>query len=221
MRTIQAVIWDMDGTLVPSQRANFAAHRQALAEVGVRLSQREFCEHYVCGGRSTADLLRARGVDVDPLTVIARKHEFHLPAIARGSRLSPGARRVLTALHEAGLGQALASANRRLVVEAHLERCRVRRYYRAVVCSEDVTRHKPHPDCFLHAAAQLAVDPGACLVLEDSPVGVEAALAAGMAVVAIPTPFSRGADFSRATRVLPSLLAVEALDDLLRTPACR
>lgn len=214
MRSVEAIIWDLDGTLVPSQRGNYLAYRQAFAEVGIRLSQREFCEHYVCGGSNTAALLRKRGVDVDPRALVARKHELHLPAIARGSRLAPGARRALAAFHHAGKAQALASANWRVVVEAHLERCRVRHYYRAVVCSEDVPRHKPHPDCFLHAAESLGVAPERCLVLEDSPVGVEAALAAGMAVIAVPNSFSRAADFSRATLVVPSLLSLATLDGL-------
>lgn len=207
--SIRAVIWDMDGTLVLSQASNYAAYQQALLEFGVRITEREFCEHYVCGGRTTAELLLARGLDVDGEVVLRRKHEIHLPAIERGSRLAPGARRALGAFRAAGRRQALASANRRVVVRAHLERCRVRHFYEVVVCGEDVPRPKPHPECFLRAAVDLALPPEACLVLEDSPVGVLAACRAGMPVVAVPNRFTRAGDFTGALLLLPSLSALE------------
>ena len=57
----------------------------------------------------------------------------------------------------------------------------------AVVTSDDVARGKPHPDIFLEAAARLGVTPEACVVFEDARSGVEAARAAGMAVVMVPT----------------------------------
>jgi HAD superfamily hydrolase (TIGR01509 family) len=212
MKRIRAVIWDMDGTLVASQAGNFRAYRQMFREHGLRISKRRFCEHYVCGGRTTADFLLDHASTLDPELLVARKHEIHLPQIAANSRLTPGARATLARLRAAGLAQAIASANRRVVVDAQLERCRVRHFYQAVVAGEDAARSKPHPDLFLRAAERLGVAPAACLALEDSPVGVEAACRAGMPVAAIPNGFTRAADFSRATLVLPSL---HALWDLL------
>lgn len=79
----------------------------------------------------------------------------------------------------------------------------------------DVERGKPAPDIYLLAAERLGVSPARCLALEDAPLGVESAVAAGMVCVAVPTRWTASLDFPGAYRVFPSLHEVrEALDEL-------
>ncbi len=95
----------------------------------------------------------------------------------------------------------------------HLERLGLRDRFAAVVTSDDVggdpRRTKPAPDLFLAAAAGGRASPARCVALEDSPNGVLAARAAGMAVVAVPGPMTVGLDFAGADLVLPSLVGLD------------
>ncbi|MFP6639027.1 MAG: HAD-IA family hydrolase, partial [Myxococcota bacterium] len=70
---------------------------------------------------------------------------------------------------------------------------------------------KPHPEPYLLAAERLGVDPGRCVVVEDSERGLQAAVAAGMSCVAIPNQMTRVGDFSRADRVITSLRELPAI----------
>jgi beta-phosphoglucomutase-like phosphatase (HAD superfamily) len=109
-------------------------------------------------------------------------------------------------------------------VVPHLDRLGLRHRFRAVVTRDEVggdsARTKPAPDLFLAAAAALRADPARCVVLEDSPNGVAAGRAAGMAVVAVPGPVTRPLDFGAADRVVASLsdLDIAALGALVPAP---
>ena len=117
-----------------------------------------------------------------------------------------------------GLGRAVASSSSCGWVNGWLERHGIRDLVDVVVARDDVRKVKPDPELFLLAASRLAVAPGACVVFEDSPNGMRAALAAGMRCVAVPNALTRplarpGVDLvleSLAERPLAEVLA--ALD---------
>jgi HAD superfamily hydrolase (TIGR01509 family) len=83
---------------------------------------------------------------------------------------------------------AVASGGYREIVIATLRALELDGFFDVVVGAEDVLRGKPHPDPFLEAARRLGVEPGNCLVFEDSPLGMEAAQRAGMLAVLVPSP---------------------------------
>jgi HAD superfamily hydrolase (TIGR01509 family) len=116
----------------------------------------------------------------------------------------PGSIDLVRALHDAGMPLAVGSSGPRDNVALALAKLGILQYFGAVVTGDDVTRGKPAPDIFLLAAARLRVDPWTCVVIEDAEQGVEAALAAGMRVVAVTTslPAER---LRKATRVVASL----------------
>ena len=80
---------------------------------------------------------------------------------------------------------AIASGGTRELVTAQLNQINMLTYFQAVVCSEDTEKHKPEPDVFLHAASLIKIEPVRCCVFEDSPLGIEAAIRAGMCYVDI------------------------------------
>src|SRR5690606_10242863 len=100
-----------------------------------------------------------------------------------------GARELTTHLAGHGIPQAVATSSSReslaRKVMAHGEWFEV---FETVVIADDVAHGKPAPDIFLEAARRLGASPASCLVFEDAPIGVEAALAAGMQVIAVPEP---------------------------------
>lgn len=207
--SLQAVIFDFDGTLVDSEPIHGLATREGLATAGIDLSVEEFLARWVglpdiqCYLQVAAD----RNVDLAPdaLERIRRTKNdcYERLALAGGVPLVPGA---ITLIHQLApiAPLAVCSAARRVEIEAALTRHDLVQRIRTVVAVEDVTRSKPDPEGYTLATQRLGVPPESCVAIEDTPRGIDAALAAGIAVIAVAqtVPASR---LTRATRVERSL----------------
>jgi beta-phosphoglucomutase len=209
---LKAVIFDFDGTLVDSEPIHGLATREGLAAAGIDLSVEEFLARWV-GLPDTDCYLQValdRGVSLDAVALArvrqTKNNVYEQMALAGEVPLVPGA---ITLIHALGPVAALGvcSAARRVEIEAALIRHDLHSHMRTIVAVEDVTRSKPDPEGYLHAASRLEVEPASCVAIEDTPRGIEAALAAGIAVVAVAqtVPASR---LTRATRVERSLRQV-------------
>jgi HAD superfamily hydrolase (TIGR01549 family) len=106
----------------------------------------------------------------------------------------------------------LASSSNRPVIDAVIELADIGHFFTVTMSSEEVARGKPSPDIYLEAARRLGVAPPACAVIEDSANGIRAGVAAGMKVIAIPSPhFAPAADvLATAKVVLPSVSELTA-----------
>lgn len=201
----KAAIFDLDGVIVDTARHHFAAWRQTAAELGFSLNDSD--EELLKGvGRleALAIVLSIGNVSVDEITaarLAAQKNDRYRAAIATidSDDLLPGAARILRDLRGRGVLTALgsASANARTI----LERLGITELFDAVVDGTTVTKAKPDPEVFLHAARLLGVDPRDCVVFEDASAGIAAAQAAGMTAVGIGRP----ADLEAADTILPNL----------------
>lgn len=128
--------------------------------------------------------------------------------------LLPGAERLLAHFREQGVAMALATSTSRATLKRKLStRQDVEGAFLATCCGDEVVEGKPAPECFLRTAHSMGVPPSACLVIEDSPSGVEAAIAAGMRVVTVPSirdhafyPQPNPDSLSGCVSLLPSLL---------------
>ncbi|WP_371680444.1 HAD family hydrolase [Streptomyces sp. NBC_01276] len=211
---LDAVIFDLDGTLVDSVRPDFLACGALFAEYGQRLP-REFWAREVCGRPegypALFALLRGASGAAAPDDAALRRRlgqlwEVHMtPELVR---LLPGVPGALERARAAGLRLAVASSSDGDWVRRWLRHYGLGRHFDAVVTGDDVTRRKPDPEAYLTAAAALGAEPGRCLAVEDSLIGVAAARAAGMTVVAVPTALTRGLDHGAADRILPDLSAL-------------
>jgi HAD superfamily hydrolase (TIGR01509 family) len=119
--------------------------------------------------------------------------------------LLPGVERLLREARRLGIARAVASSSSCAWVEGWLRRLGVRELLEVVVARDDVRRVKPDPELFLLAAERLRVSPGGCLVFEDSPNGIRAAIAAGMRCVAVPNSLTRSLARPEVDLVLDSL----------------
>ncbi len=180
-----AVLFDCDGVLVDSEAITCGALRDMLDENGWRLSLAECMAHFVGHTvRSRADLIQAH--TGKPLTD-AFMDEFYR---RRNLRLEneitaiDGIHDAVAFLHERCEGRiAVASGADRYKVEMMLARVGLAHFFEGRIFSgHEMARSKPHPDVYLAAAAHVQVDPARCLVLEDTPVGVTAGVAAGAEV---------------------------------------
>ena len=191
-----AVVCDMDGLLVDSERMERRVWRAAAAEHGVDLSDERF-RTFVGHSADQCDrlLLDYYGADFDVPAFRATCHRRMRALVeAEGVPLRAGAREWLRFLAEEGLPLALATSSAPAFVPERLGE--LVDLFRVVVTRADVPRGKPHPDLYLEAAARLGVEPAACLAVEDSPAGARSALAAGMRVVIVPDLVAPPADLT-------------------------
>jgi mannitol-1-/sugar-/sorbitol-6-phosphatase len=178
----EAVIFDMDGTLIDSTPAVLRAWSTWADEHG--LTSAEFVRHH---GVPSAGVVRAI-LPVDQQDAgIARINELELTDVA-GIVVLAGAAEALAALVEAK--NAIATSCTIPLAQARIRAAGLLPPS-VLVTADDVARGKPHPDPFLAAAERLGVDPKRCLVVEDAPMGLEAARAAGCFTLAVVTTTPR------------------------------
>lgn len=183
---LQAVLFDMDGLLIDSERMWFEVETEVMAWLGGPWGP-EHQEKMVGGslGRAAAYMLSLVGPVASREEVERRLVEGMRERLRESAPLMPGAKELLGEVRAAGLPTALVSSSHRVLIEAVLDGVG-RENFDVTVAGDEVARHKPDPEPYLTAAARLAVDPRRCVALEDSPTGVAAAEAAGCVTVAVP-----------------------------------
>jgi sugar-phosphatase len=179
----RAILFDLDGVLVDSTAYVEDQWRRWAKSKG--LPEEPFLR--VCHGRRALETIRLAAPHLDAEAEVAA---FQPDDGAPGGiiRALEGAPRLLEAL-PAGSWAVATSGPREMATERL--RCAGLPLPGVLVCAEDVKRGKPSPDVYLLAAAGLSVSPTDCVVVEDAPAGIEAARAAGMAVVAVTTTHRR------------------------------
>jgi beta-phosphoglucomutase family hydrolase len=210
MRRIQAVIFDLDGLIIDSEPLQLRAINQALAPVGITLTEADWMQRVGYKSIETIRLLRAQhGFERDPEEIERDKVRAYRQIIREGDalKLMPGVRESIHACQDAQLALALASSSVRADITVILDTFELSGLFDVVVAGDEVSQGKPDPEIFLKAAEGLAVDPAACLVLEDAPSGIAAAHAAGMVSIAIPNRFTRHQNFNGAGVILDTLLS--------------
>lgn len=215
-----AILFDMDGLMVDTEPLARRAWQQVVAPHGAAMTddlyERMLGRRTVESAQLVLDELRLP-VPLDEL--VARKTTEFLLNLEDGVPVMPGLWMLLDRIEALGLPWAVATSTPRPVAEIVLGKLGVTGRYQALACGDEVERGKPAPDIFLLAAERLGIGPACCVALEDSPSGCESAAAAGMRVLAVPTPINAHQTFACATASYPSLVDVTAdLDRWLVNP---
>lgn len=209
-RRFSAAVFDMDGLLIDSERPLFDAWIEAANQLGCAFDPELLRSVLGRPGAEGVAMFRASLGSAFPYDEVRKRvQELLVAARARGFPPMPGACDLLDRCRAMGLPCAVASSTRRVQLEERLMRAGLHDRFAAFAGGDEVEHGKPAPDIFLLAAARAGVEPGDCLVFEDSEHGARGALAAGMQVVIVPD-LTHPSDEARALclAVLPSLVDV-------------
>lgn len=176
----------MDGTLADTMPSHYEAWSVILQRYGLEMSEDRF---YALGGWPTervADLLISEsGRTLDALQISVEKEALFAESL---HLVRPIEHTTSVALkHRGSIPLAVATGATRDICELILKQLDIYDWFDAVVCADEVERHKPNPDVFLEAARRLGVEPQHCVVYEDTDPGLEAARRAGMAHIDVRT----------------------------------
>lgn len=211
---LHAVIFDMDGLMLDTERIYHHTWRIAGAELGY-----PFSDELLHGttGRTFSDcyrLLRQTLGEGFPLTEFQQLWPRHWRRYVEqhGILQKPGLAELLDLLEEYAIPKAVATSTTYDEALFTLRAGGIADRFRVIVTGDQIKQGKPAPDIFLEAARRLQVTPQRCLALEDSEAGVLAATAAGMVTIMVPdTQQPSAAVAARARHVFPSLHEVRQL----------
>lgn len=178
-----AVFFDLDGTLIDTERLAMAATMAAFTAMGFRVEQ-DFLHDLVGKDMPTGErLIAAQFPDLD-LSELDQRVAFAMnQELLSGMPLKPGVRALLAMISQP---KAIVTSSSRQSAVRKVTQASLMDDFQHLITLDDVTFAKPKPDPYLLAAKRLGVAPSRCLVFEDSEVGAEAAHTAGMRVVQVP-----------------------------------
>jgi HAD superfamily hydrolase (TIGR01509 family) len=207
-----AVIFDMDGLMIDSERVSIACWSQAAQELGLPFPEGFWLRMVGLGDRDCERLLLQRVTAEQVAALFARCHDLYEARTQQGLPLRPGILEILQLLHDHGIARAVATSTRQPRASRKLAAAGLLPFFEVVVTSSDVAHPKPAPDIYLLAAQKLGKDPARCLALEDSPAGIRAAVGAGMTAIQVPDLVHPDEELrALGHRIVDSLLDARAL----------
>lgn len=205
-RSIDAVVFDLDGLVFNTEHLFHAASRELLSRRGLELPERV---HRAMMGRRSREaytiLVEEVGLEEPLEDVIEETRAIFHASLDEHLAPMPGLFELLEVIEDRRLPKAIATSSHRTYMEDVLGRFDLLGRFSPRLTAEDVLRGKPDPEIYVTAARWLGVSPERMLVLEDSEIGSRAAAAAGAVVVSVPHEHSRHMDFSVATHVARGL----------------
>ena len=188
----KAILFDMDGVLIESEELMRASAIRALADYGVQAKHEDFLEFTGMGeDRFVGGVAEKYGLAYDP-AMKELAYDYFGQNVMEQAHVPAGVKEMLLELHSRGLTLAVCSAADLRKVKYNIRAIGVdESLFTALVTGSDVARKKPFPDIYLMGAQKVGIDPKDCLVVEDAISGIQAAHAAGMDAVGVPTTFTK------------------------------
>jgi HAD superfamily hydrolase (TIGR01509 family) len=182
----RAFLFDCDGTIADSMPLHYLAWKQALGEWNSTIEEDLF---YSWGGRPTREIIvrlnAMQGLNMPVEPVARRKEEIYLSLLPQLKPIHEVVEHIEQ--HFGRIPFAVVSGGRRSVVERSIAALGLLNKFETIIGADEYKNGKPAPDAYLVAAERLGVAPEECLVFEDTDLGIEAATAAGMASVKVPS----------------------------------
>jgi beta-phosphoglucomutase len=209
----KAVLFDLDGVITDTMGLHYEAYRQAFEKVGIPVTPLEI---YKTEGMPSMEagkaIVREKGVrltDEQVKKLIEEKREIYRSLAAREAKTYPGVPETLRMLRENGVRLALITGSNLESATAVLRKVGLEGAFDAVVTGDGTPRGKPYPDPYRKGMEELGVPPENCVVVENAPLGIESAKAAGVGYVigvmtTLPAEYLKDAD-----DIMPSFADLE------------
>jgi HAD superfamily hydrolase (TIGR01509 family) len=220
---IRAVLFDFDGLIIETEEPLYIAWQRIYREHGQELPFERWLTNigtWPSPFDPFGDLAERTGRPSDESELNALKRRYYDEAMAVQALL-PGVQQYVDDARELRLRLAVVSSSSRKWIVKHLDRFSITERFDAIVCKDDVDRAKPDPELYLKALQRLEVGPEEAVALEDSVNGIQAAKAAHIPCVAVPTTMTASMDFSTADLKIASLEAVPLRELIRRLSSAR
>ncbi len=211
---IEAIIFDMDGTLVDTEPFNTEIERRQFSLNNLEISEEEHQKYLGVASDAMWREITTRhktALSVDEL--IEQNHNESLLYFSELKQITvmPNLVDLLEKLQGKKYKMAVASSSTPEIIDLILTKTDLKRYFRVIVSAQEAGKSKPEPDVFLMAAKKLGIDPENCLVVEDSPNGIKAAKAAGMTCVAYEGPGANSLKLQEADDIIQDYSELERI----------
>lgn len=191
--TKKAFLFDLNGTMIDDMGFHTEAWHQVLTELGASLTKEEVKMQMY--GKNSELLIRVFGEghfsEAEMERISLGKEKKYQETFRPHLKLIAGLDTFLEKAHRENTGMAIGSAAIPFNIDFVLDGLNIRHYFPVTVSADDVKHSKPDPETFTKGAEQLGVDPSDCIVFEDNPKGVEAAIRGGMRSVVLTTMHTR------------------------------
>jgi len=215
-RSRKAILWDMDGVISDSYPLHYASWQETFARRGVQISKRDFTGLFGARNDFIVKTVMGNALADDEITQIVQEKEETFRQKATGRiKPFPGVLRLLKALKQGNFKLGLVSSAPAQNIELVVNELDLTDIFDCMVSGQEVSESKPSPQIFLCGAHKLGASPDDCLVIEDSPLGVKAARAAGMKCLAVTNTHPRD-KLTEANMVVDSLENVDLITLLTR-----
>jgi beta-phosphoglucomutase family hydrolase len=188
-----AVIFDLDGTLIDNNSFHLKTWKIYLKKIGKDISEKAYRENI--NGRTNKDALEyiynKKMTDDEAMVFALEKEALYRDIYCPHIKPVDGLLELLEVLHNLDIPMAIATSGIPVNIDFMFEHIPIKQYFKIVVNSSHISKGKPDPEIYLKTASLLKIPPKNCLVFEDAVVGVNAARAAGMKVIAITTTQSK------------------------------
>lgn len=216
LRTILAgtdtVIFDFDNIIVDSEPYHYAAYATVFARRGHEIDRDEYWREWTSRGGGAEGEIARYGLDLDANEIRREKDPIYAEYCRNGTvRPFPPALEIVRMFKRAGYALAIASGSYERDIRAILAAHDIESAFDAVVGKDRIARIKPHPETYLTAAERIGAAPERCLAIEDADKGIRSAKGAGMSVIVIETPITRGLPLDGADLRLTGLGELAAL----------
>jgi beta-phosphoglucomutase len=186
------VIFDMDGVLADTGSIHYESWVKMATEIGIEFTREIFEETF--GQQSPTITRKLVGPEVDENLVekwASLKEQYYREMVREKLVPLPGVIRIIKKLKSEGFRLAVGSSGPPENVELLLSQMKIKSLFDVIITAVDVKKGKPEPEVFLNVAKKLNINPHNCIVIEDAPVGLEAAKSAGMISIALTTTHNK------------------------------
>lgn len=185
----KAAIFDLDGTLLDNNYFHRISWMEYLKNTGREISEEEFNQNM--NGRTNHDAVQyiyGKDLTEDRITEITlEKEAVYRKMYAKDIKPVPGLIELLNFYESKNISMAIATSGIQPNIDFMFDHIPIKQFFKAVINSSHITKGKPDPEIYLKTSEILGVPPDQCLVFEDAVVGIKAAMAAGMKVIAVAT----------------------------------